>query len=88
MIYGRKPPHRSRVWFVGTLADLRRWIVEHHLVTTKSHYRDFDRTEPAAVRGFDAVQLLPLIPSPAPQSTSPVWIETISGTASSSPYSP
>ncbi|MEY4942795.1 MAG: hypothetical protein RL254_976 [Planctomycetota bacterium] len=81
-------PHRSRVWFVGTLADLRRWIVEHHLVTTKSHYRDFDRTEPAAVRGFDAAQLLPLIPSPAPQSTSPVWIETISGTASSSPYSP
>jgi hypothetical protein len=79
--------HRSRVWFVGTLADLRRWIVEHHLVTTKSHDSDFDRTEPAAVRGFDAVQLLPLIPSPAPQSTLPVWIETISGTTSSSPFS-
>ena len=67
---------RTFCWFIGTLNDLRQWILQNHLVGTNSYiYREYDRSDPAAVRVFEPAQLLPLIPEPASQPTSPAWID-------------
>jgi hypothetical protein len=62
-------------WFIGTLNDLRQWILQNHLVGTNSYiYGEYDRSDPAAVRIFEPAQLLPLIPELAPQATLPDWV--------------
>lgn len=63
----------TRVTFVGSLVDLRAWIVANSLVSGKNSRLKYEPVDVAALRHFTAKSLLKLVPIPEP--VVPEWHE-------------
>ncbi|MEY2794615.1 MAG: hypothetical protein RIR10_331 [Planctomycetota bacterium] len=62
-----------KLWFIGSLDELREWLTARHLRGLSWRGSIADTNDPAATRAFAAHKLRPLVPTASTVGTPPVW---------------